>query len=200
MATTAAAAAADSNQGHTNNEIPGQAGSGERYGAVSFKGVPQTVLGRPLQVGDPFPSVSLVAPDLGAVDLNSFEGQVRLVSVVPSLDTGICDAQTRRFNDEAEKFGDQLKVITVSADIPFAQRRWIKEAEVKNITVLSDHQNMSFGDATGTHIRELRLNQRSIFVVDRNNTVAYVEYVPEVAQHPDYDAALEAARKLIPSS
>ena len=168
-----------------------------RYGAVTFKGVPQTVVGRPLQVGDKFPSVTLVAPDLTSVDLSNFEGHTRLVSVVPSLDTGICDAQTRRFNTEAETFGDQLKVITVSADIPFAQRRWVKEAEVKNITVLSDHQNMAFGDATGTHIRELRLDQRSIFVVDKDNTITYVEYVPEVSQHPDYDAALDAARKLV---
>jgi len=193
MAITAATA-------DTNGKTSGQTELGERHGAVTFKGVPQTVLGRPLQAGDRFPSVTLVAPDLSSVDLQSFEGQTRLVSVVPSLDTGICDAQTRRFNDEAEKFGDQLKVITVSADIPFAQRRWVKEAEVKNITVLSDHQSMAFGDATGTHIRELRLNQRSIFVVDKNNVVAYVEYVPEVSQHPDYDAALEAARKLIQST
>ena len=199
MATTAKSASSADTNGKVSDTsaTPNQ---NERFGAVTFKGVPQTVLGRPLQVGDHFPSVSLVAPDLSSVDLKSFEGQTRLVSVVPSLDTGICDAQTRRFNDEAEKFGDQLKVITISADIPFAQRRWIKEAEVKSITVLSDHHDMAFGDATGTHIRELRLNQRSIFVVDKNNVIAYVEYVPEVSQHPDYDAALDAARKLIQST
>ena len=184
----------------TSADTNGKTNINERPGAVTFKGVPQTVLGRPLQVGDTFPSVTLIAPDLSSVDLKSFEGQTRLVSVVPSLDTGICDAQTRRFNDEAEKFGDQLKVITISADIPFTQRRWMKEAEVKNITVLSDHHDMAFGDAVGTHIRELRLNQRSIFVVDKNNAVTYVEYVPEVSQHPDYDAAIEAARKLIQSA
>ena len=169
----------------------------ERFGAVTFKGVPQTVLGQPLNVGDKFPSTKLTAPDLSQVDLQTFEGQVRLVSVVPSLDTGICDAQTKRFNDEAERLGNKVKILTISADIPFAQRRWVKDAEVKNITVLSDHHDMSFGNATGTHIREMRLDQRSIFVVDKANTVTYVEYVPEIAQHPDYDAALEAVNKLI---
>ena len=169
----------------------------ERFGDVTYKGVPQTVLGQPLKVGDHFPATKLTAPDLSQVDLQAFEGQVRLVSVVPSLDTGICDAQTKRFNDEAERLGNKVKILTISADIPFAQRRWLKDAEVKNITVLSDHHDMAFGDATGTHIRELRLDQRSIFVVAKDNTVAYVEYVPEIAQHPDYDAALEAVQKLI---
>jgi thiol peroxidase len=172
----------------------------ERAGAVTFKGEPQTVVGQPLQVGDDFPSVQLVAPDLGKVDLSQFDSHVRLVSVVPSLDTGICDAQTKRFNNEAEAFGKRVKVITISADVPFAQRRWSKENEIKNITLLSDYHAMAFGDAAGTHVRELRLNQRSIFVVDANGKVTYAEYVPEISQHPDYDAALEAVHKLLAKS
>jgi thiol peroxidase len=176
-------------------ELPGT--TIERLGDVTYKSVPKTVLGRPLKAGDTFPASQLIAPDWSEVDLQTFEGQVRLVSVVPSLDTGICDAQTKRFNDEAERLGNQVKIITVSADTPFAQRRWLKDAEVKNITVLSDHLAMAFGNATGTHIREMRLNQRSIFVINKDNIVTYAEYVPEIAQHPDYDAALEAVQKLI---
>ena len=169
----------------------------ERFGAVTFKGKPQTVRGNGIKVGDILPAVQLIAPDLSEVNLRDFENTVRLISVVPSLDTGICDAQTKRFNEEARNLGDAVKVITVSADVPFAQRRWIKDSDVQNITVLSDYHDMAFGDATGTHVKELRLNQRSIFVIDKNNTVTYAEYVPEIAQHPDYDAALEAVRKLL---
>lgn len=168
----------------------------ERFGAVTFKGKPQTVRGCVLQVGDLFPSVKLIAPDLSEVDLKDYEGTVRLISVVPSLDTGICDAQTKRFNHEATLLGSAAKVFTISADVPFAQRRWIKDAEVENIIVLSDYREMAFGDATGTHVKELRLDQRCVFVVAKNNAVTYVEYVPEIAQHPDYDAALEAVHKL----
>jgi thiol peroxidase len=168
----------------------------ERYGAVTYKGTPQTVIGSPLKVGDKFPDVTLVAADLSPVDLQSFAGKVRLFSVVPSLDSGICNAQTRRFNEEAQKT-PQVKFITVSADLPWGQRRWVNEAEVKDVTVLSDHRDMAFGDATGTHVKELRVDQRSIFVVAEDGTLRYVEYVPEIAQHPDYDAALDAAKKLI---
>lgn len=169
----------------------------ERFGAVTYKGKPQTVRGNVIKVGDIFPAVQLFAPDLSEVNLRDFENMVRLISVVPSLDTGICDAQTKRFNAEAIQFGNAVKVITISADVPFAQRRWVKDNEVENITVLSDYHDMAFGDATGTHVKELRLDQRSIFVVDKGNRVTYAEYVPEIAQHPDYDAALEAVRKLL---
>ncbi|MCX7938974.1 MAG: thiol peroxidase, partial [Thermoflexales bacterium] len=114
-----------------------------------------------------------------------------------SLDAGICDAQTRRFDEEAAKLGDQVKVITVSADLPWAQRRWLNEREAKNVVVLSDHESMAFGDAVGTHVKEMRIEQRAVFVVDKDDTIVYAEYVPEIAQHPDYDAALEAVRKLL---
>ena len=169
----------------------------ERFGAVTFKGTPLTVIGLPLNPGDPMPDVSLTGIDLGKVSLGSLKGKVSLISVVPSLDTGICDAQTRRFNDEAEELGPNVRIITISADLPFAQKRWITDAEVKNITALSDHAAMAFGDAAGTHVKELRIEQRSIFVVDRDGVVRYVEYVPEIAQHPDYDAAIAAARELV---
>lgn len=169
----------------------------ERTGELTFKGKPLTVVGSRLQPGDAFPAVALTANDWSSVDLGGLRGVPSLISVVPSLDTGICDAQTKRFNDEAEKFGDKVKVITVSADLPWAQRRWVADAEVKNITVLSDHGDMAFGDAAGTHVKEMRIEQRAIFVVNKDGKVAYAEYVPEIAQHPDYDAAIEAVNKLI---
>jgi thiol peroxidase len=169
----------------------------ERTNELTFKGKPLTVLGGQLKRGDSFPTAALTATDWNKVDLGTLNGAVRLISVVPSLDTGVCDAQTKRFNDEAEKFGDKVKVITISSDLPWAQRRWVADAEVKNITVLSDHEEMAFGDAAGTHVKEMRIEQRAIFVVDKNGVVQYAEYVPEIAQHPDYDAAIEAVSKLI---
>ncbi|MCS6774543.1 MAG: thiol peroxidase [Anaerolineae bacterium] len=172
----------------------------ERTNELTLKGNPLTVIGPRLQPGDKFPAVKLTAPDWSAVDLASFSNHIRLISVVPSLDTGICDAQTKRFNEEAEKLGDRVKVITVSADLPWAQRRWMNDAEVKNITVLSDHAEMAFGDAVGTHVKEMRIEQRAVFVVDKDDTIVYAEYVPEIAQHPNYDAALEAVHKLLSQS
>ena len=168
----------------------------ERHGAVTFKGVPKTVIGSPLKIGDKFPAVTLTAADWSQVDTTSFAGKVYLISVVPSLDSGICDAQTKRLNEEAQKM-PAVAFVTVSADLPWTQRRWVNDAEAKAMMVLSDHHDMAFGQATGTHVKEMRVNQRSIFVVDAGGTIRYVEYVPEIAQHPDYDAALDAARKLI---
>lgn len=168
----------------------------ERAGAVTYKGTPLTVIGNPLRVGDPFPDAALVAPDWRVVRLSAFDGTVRVISVVPSLDTGLCDAQTRRFDQEAAALPD-ARFITVSADLPWAQRNWISQVEPKNITFLSDHQDMAFGDAAGTHIKEMRIEQRSIFVVDKDGNLRYAEYVPEIAQHPNYDAALDAVRQLL---
>lgn len=167
----------------------------ERPGAVTLKGNPLTVVGEPVAVGDKAPSFELVANDLSTVTLADTAGKVRLISVVPSLDTGICDAQTRRFNEEAAAFGDDVVVLTVSAEHPFNQKRWCGAAGIDRVQVLSDHMDMDFGKAYGTYIKELRLDQRAIFVVDANDTVIYTEYVPEIAQHPDYDAALAATKK-----
>jgi thioredoxin-dependent peroxiredoxin len=164
---------------------------------IEFKGQPMTLLGRTLSVGDAFPAVTLHATDFSAVNTGSMTGKPTLISVVPSLDTGVCDAQTKRFNEEAAKLGDDVRVVTVSADPPFTQRRWVNDAEVKNITVLSDHMDMAFGDAAGVHIKELRLDQRSVFVLDGAGVVQHVEYVPVFGQHPDYDAAIDAVKKLL---
>lgn len=159
---------------------------------ITFKEQPMTLLGDEVKAGDKAPDFTVLANDLSEKSLDDFQG-VRLISVVPSLDTGVCDAQTRRFNEEAEKL-DQVTVLTISADLPFAQKRWCGSAGLDKAVTLSDHRDLSFGKAFGTAIEELRLLARAVFVVDSNDKVAYVEYVSEATNHPDYDAALQAAK------
>jgi thiol peroxidase len=170
----------------------------ERVGGVTFKGNPLTVLGDQLKVGDKAPDFEVVdnlfSPN--NVTLADSAGKVRLISVVPSLNTGICDAQTRRFNEEIGDYGDRVVGYTVSVDLPVAQSQWCEGAGVKNLHMLSDYRTMSFGDAYGTHIKGLRIEQRAIFIVDEDNTIRYVEYIPEIAQHPDYETALAALQEI----
>ncbi|MCL6632648.1 MAG: thiol peroxidase [Alicyclobacillus herbarius] len=166
----------------------------ERTGVVTFAGKPVTLIGPQIQVGQKAPNFEVLANDLSPVTLADSKGKVRIISVVPSLDTGVCDAQTRRFNEEASGLGDNVVVLTISADLPFAQKRWCAAAGVDRVQTLSDHREMSFGTAYGTYMKELRLECRAVFVVDSNDTVTYVEYVPEVTQHPNYEAALNAAK------
>ena len=168
----------------------------ERTGELTFKGNPQTVIGEKLSVGDKAPDFSLIANNLSTVTLADSDGKVRLISVVPSLDTGICDAQTRRFNEEISSLGDNVVGYTISADLPFAQKRWCGNAGVDNVITLSDHKDMSFGNAYGTHYKERRLERRAVFVIDEAGVVQYVEYLPEISQPPDYDAALAVLKKL----
>ncbi|GAB1771596.1 MULTISPECIES: thiol peroxidase [Priestia] len=160
---------------------------------TKFKGNDVTLLGNQVKVGDKAPNFTVLANDLSEVTLDSTKGSVRLISVVPSIDTGVCDAQTRRFNEEAAKL-DNVKVLTVSVDLPFAQKRWCGANGIDNVQTLSDHRDLSFGEAYGVAIQELRLLARSIFVVDSNDKVTYVEYLPEVTEHPNYEAAIEAAK------
>ncbi len=169
----------------------------ERTDALTFKGKPLTVVGETVQVGDKAPDFAVVDNGMQTVSLANTAGKVRLISVVPSLDTGICDAQTRRMNQEAAKLGESVVVLTISAEHPFNQKRWCGAAGVDAVQVLSDHQSMSFGEAYGTYIKEWRLEQRAMFVVDGDDVVRYVEYVPEIAQHPDYEAALVAVGEVI---
>ncbi|WP_206916743.1 thiol peroxidase [Alicyclobacillus suci] len=166
----------------------------EREGAFLFPDKPVTLIGPELKVGDPAPDFRLVANDLSEVSLADSKGKIRIISVVPSLDTGVCDAQTRRFNEEASKLGDHVMVLTVSADLPFAQKRWCGAAGVDRVMTLSDHRTMGFGDAYGTHIKEYRLESRAVFVVDSSDKIVYVQYVPAAGEHPNYEAALEAAK------
>lgn len=163
---------------------------------TTFKQSPVTLIGNEVKVGDTAPDFKVLANDLSEVTLKDSEGKIRLFSVVPSLDTGVCDAQTRKFNEAAAGFGDQVIVYTVSMDLPFAQKRWCGAAGIDNVVTVSDHRNGSFGEAYGVLIQELRLLTRSIFVVDAEGKVTYVEYVPEATDHPNYDAAIEAVKAL----
>ncbi|WP_066063489.1 thiol peroxidase [Neobacillus soli] len=160
---------------------------------VTFKGKPVTLLGNEVKVGDKAPNFSALANDLSAVTLNDTKGQVRLLTSVPSLDTGVCDAEIRRFNESANSLGN-VKILTVSCDLPFAQKRWCAAGGIENVQTLSDHRDLSFGEAYGVAIQELRLLTRAVFVVDSSDTVVYVEYVSEATDHPNYEAALEAAK------
>lgn len=167
--------------------------SDERPNAVTLKGNPFTLVGPELKVGDKAPDFETVGKDLQPVGLADTTGSVRVFSVVPSLDTPVCDAQTRRFNEEAAELSD-VQIYTVSMDLPFAQGRWCAASGVENLTMLSDHRSAQFGTHYGTLIKELRLNCRAIFVIDEEDTLRHVEYVKEVADYPDYGAALEAVR------
>ena len=167
----------------------------ERQGAVKFKGNPLTLIGSEVKVGAKAPDFQVLAQDLTPVTLASVTGKTLLISVVPSLDTPVCDAQTRRFNEEAAKLPN-VEILTVSMDLPFAQKRWCGASGISRVKVVSDHKDASFGKAYGVLIKELRLLSRSIFLVDGSGTVRYVEYVPEVTSHPNYDAALAATRQL----
>ncbi|NSL51298.1 thiol peroxidase [Calidifontibacillus erzurumensis] len=160
---------------------------------VTFKGNPVTLIGNEVKVGDKAPNFTVLANDLSEVTLDDTKGHVRLISVVPSLDTGVCDAQTRRFNEEASKL-DNVKILTISVDLPFAQKRWCGANGIENVQTLSDHRDLSFGEAYGVVIKELRLLTRAVFVVDSSDTVTYVEYVTEATNHPNYEAAIEAAK------
>ncbi len=169
----------------------------ERPNAVTFKGNPLTLIGKELQPGDPAPDATLVSQDLQPVRLSDYFGKILLISVVPSLDTGVCSAQTKRFNEEASRLPESVKVLTVSMDLPFAQKRFCGAENIDKIEVLSDHQEGNFGQAYGTLIKELRIESRAVFVVDPQGTIRYVEYVREITNHPDYDAALQAVRTLL---
>jgi thiol peroxidase len=158
-----------------------------------------TLLGAELNTGDKAPDFQAVDDGLKPVSLESTGHGVRIFSVVPSLDTPVCDAQTKRFNDEAGKL-PELKIYTVSMDLPFAQKRWCGAYGVDNVKMISDHRTGSFGENYGTLIKELHIHSRAIFVLDKDNTVRYVEYVKEVGNHPDYEAALAAAKKLVGNS
>ncbi|HLR11275.1 MAG TPA: thiol peroxidase [Sporosarcina sp.] len=164
---------------------------------ITFQGNPVTLVGEQVKVGDKAPDFTVLANDLSPVSLADSEGKVRLISVVPSLDTGVCAAQTRRFNEEAANLSDDVQILTISVDLPFAQARWCGAEGIDAVQTLSDHKDLSFGKAYGTVIEELRLLARSVFVVDKDDNVTYVEYVTEVTDHPNYDAALEAAKKAL---
>jgi thiol peroxidase len=162
---------------------------------TTLKGNPLDLAGPELKVGDKAPDFSLTDNGLGTVTLADTGNGVRIVAVVPSLDTPVCDQEVRRFNEEAANLG-AVKILTVSCDLPFAQKRWCGAAGVDKVQSLSDYKSGKFGADYGVMISDLRIHSRAIFVVDGENTIRYVEYVPEVADHPNYEAALAAAKSL----
>lgn len=168
---------------------------GER--TVTLQGNPFTLLGDEVKVGDKTPEFVAVGNDLGEFRLSSTRGKIRIIASVPSLDTPVCATETRRFNEEAAKLGADVRIIVVSADLPFAQARWCGAEGIAAVRTVSDHRDTSFGQAYGMLIRELRLLARAVFVVDRDDTVRYVELVREIAEEPSYDAVLRAAKALV---
>jgi thiol peroxidase len=167
----------------------------ERAGGTTTRGNPMTLVGPELKAGDPAPDFTAVGVDMKPVSLGDSAGKVRIIISIPSVDTPVCDREARHFNEEAASLGD-IQILTVSTDLPFAQKRWCAAAGVEKLKMLSDHRDTSFGTAYGTLIKELRIESRAVFVVDQSGTLRYVEYVPEVADEPNYASALEAAKKL----
>lgn len=163
---------------------------------ITLQGNPLTLLGNDIKQGDKAPQFTVVNGEMKPVTLSSYAGKVLIITSVPSLDTDVCDRETRKFNEEASKLGTDVRVLTISMDLPFAQKRWCGSAGIKNIDVLSDYQSASFGNSYGVLIKDLRLLARAVFVVDKKGIVQYVELVSEVANEPNYGAALNAAREL----
>ncbi len=169
----------------------------EKTGIITFKGNPMTLLGPELKVGDAAPDFVVVDNGLTAASLSSYAGKIKIISAVPSLDTPVCDTETRRFNLEAASLPGDIVVLTVSLDLPFAQKRWCGAAGIDKVVTLSDYRDRSFGLGYGVLIKELLLLTRAVFVVDAANTIRYIQVVPEVTGEPDYAAAIAAANALL---
>jgi thioredoxin-dependent peroxiredoxin len=167
----------------------------ERKGAVTMRGNPMTLVGPEIKVGQKAPNFNVVGKAMQPATLEQFKGKVKIITTIPSIDTPVCDAETRRFNEEASKLPGGIEILSVSMDLPFAQARWCGAAGVDKVTTLSDWRSANFGTNYGALIKELHLLARAVFVVDKNDNVTYVEYVKEVANQPNYEAALDAAKK-----
>lgn len=165
---------------------------------ITFAGNPVTITGQNVAVGQVAPNFTAVKQNLSPFDFYaSTEGKVKIISVAPSIDTGVCSLQTIRFNEEAGKLKDDVHIVTITVDLPFAQKRFCAAEGIENIDVVSDYRTLDFGDKYGFILQELRLLTRGIVVVDRDNKVQYVEHVQEVTNHPDYDKALDVIKGLI---
>jgi len=168
----------------------------EYLGKITAQGNPMTLLGDEIKVGDKAPDCTAIDNDMNPVKLSSFAGKTVILSMVPSLDTPTCDVETRRFNQEAQKLGDDVVIVTVSMDLPFAQKRWCGAAGVENVVTLSDHRDACFGEHYGMLIKELRLLARAVFVIDKEGIVRFIHLVKEVSDEPDYEAVLDAVKTL----
>ena len=169
----------------------------ENAGIITMKGNPLTLIGQQPRIGEPAPDCEVLSNNLSPVRLSSFQGKTCVIASVPSLDTPVCDMETRRFNEDAGMLGPDVTILTISMDLPFAQKRWCGAAGVDKVTTLSDHLNASFGEAYGVLIKELRLLARAVFVLDRDGILQYVQLVKEVTDEPDYAAVLETLKKLV---
>jgi thiol peroxidase len=169
----------------------------ERTGIVKSKGNPLTLVGNEVKVGDSAPDFEVLDGSLNSVRLSSFKDKVVVVASVPSIETAVCDLEAKRFNKEAGKLGDDVMILTISMDLPFAQSRWCAAAGVENIKLLSDYRDASFGNSYGILIKELRLLARTIFIIDRSGKVRYIQYVEETSEEPKYEEVLDAVRKVI---
>ena len=167
----------------------------KRTGVITFAGNPMTLVGKEIKVGDVAPQFTALKNDLTPFSLEELKGKVVLISVVPSVDTGICELRTIRFNQEANQL-DNVAIITVSVDLPFAIGRFCGAKGIDKAITLSDHRDLSFGTNYGFVVEELRLLARGIVVIDTKGIVQHVEYVPEIASHPDYEKALAVAKNL----
>lgn len=168
----------------------------ERAGVITSNGNPITLVGNEIKVGDIAPDFVVIDNTGSPVQFSSIKGNITVISVVLSLDTGVCDLQTKRFNKEAEKLGSDIKILTISMDLPYAQKRWCGTEGVTNVQTLSDHREASFGTTYGVLIKELRLLARAVFVINKDGIVHYAQIVSETSKEPDYGAVLEAIRKL----
>jgi thiol peroxidase len=169
----------------------------ERTGLTKSNGKPVVLLGNNIKVGQQAPDFEVVDNDMNIVKLSSFKGKVVVISSVASLDTSVCDNETRRFNQEAAGLGSDVVILTISMDLPFAQKRWCGAAGVDRVITLSDHREASFGEAYGVLIKGPRLLARTIHVVDKNGEISYIQIVPEVSQEPNYDEVIDAVKKLL---
>ena len=168
----------------------------ERPGAITMKGNPLTLVGREVQMGEKAPDFEVIANDLSLFRFSSLKGKVAIICAVPSLDTPTCNIETRWFNEEAARLGPDVEILTISMDLPFAQKRWCGAAGVDRVKTYSDHRDAAFGMAYGVLIKELRLLARAVFLVDKGGVVRYVQLVKEVSNEPNYDEVLQALGKL----
>ncbi len=169
----------------------------ERTGTITISGNPLTLVGDEVRAGEKAPDFEVLNNELSPVRFSSFGGKVCIISSVPSLDTPVCDMETRRFNEEAGRLGSDVIILTISMDLPFAQKRWCGMAGVTGIQTLSDYRDASFGTSYGVLIKELRLLARAVFLVDRDGTIKYIELVKEITNEPDYEKVLNAISKLV---
>jgi len=168
----------------------------EQTGTVTMAGKPLTLVGEKVVVGKPAPDFAVTNNDLQPVRFSSYRGKKCIISSVPSLDTPVCDVETRKFNEEAANLGPDVALLTISMDLPFAQKRWCAAAGIDRIETLSDHRDASFGVAYGVLVKELRLLARAVFLVDGDGILRYQQLVKEISNEPDYDAVFRALKDL----